>query len=52
LGKLTTRYPAYYRLALAYAPRWLAATFSSPFAAGLRRQARVFRRLLASLSEM
>ena len=39
-------------LALAYAPRWLAATLGSPFAAGLRRQARVFRRLLASLSEM
>jgi hypothetical protein len=39
-------------LALAYAPRWLAATLGSPFAAGLRRQARVFRRLLAELPAM
>jgi len=39
-------------LALAYAPRWLAATLGSPFAAGLRRQARVFRRLLVALPGM
>ena len=36
----------------AYAPRWLAATLGSPFAAGLRRQARVFHRLLAELPGM
>lgn len=39
-------------LATAYAPRWLAATLGSPFSAGLRRQARLFRRFLAELSEM
>lgn len=39
-------------LALAYVPRWLAATLGSPFSAGLRRQARVFRRLLAALPGM
>ena len=39
-------------LALAYAPRWLAATLGSPFSTGLRRQARVFHRLLAELPGM
>ena len=39
-------------LALAYAPRWLAATAGSPFSTGLRRQARTFRRLLAALPGM
>ncbi len=39
-------------LALAYAPRWLVATLGSPFSAGLRRQARTFRRLLAALPGM
>ncbi|MGQ9491970.1 MAG: glycosyltransferase family 2 protein, partial [Anaerolineae bacterium] len=39
-------------LALAYAPRWLAATLGSPFSAGLRRQARAFRRLLTELPRM
>lgn len=39
-------------LALAYAPRWLAATLGSPFSTGLRRQARTFRRLLAELPGM
>ncbi len=39
-------------LALAYAPRWLAATLGGPFSGELRRQARVFRRLLAALPGM
>jgi len=39
-------------LALAYAPRWLAATLGSPFSVGVRRQARMFRRLLAELPGM
>ncbi len=38
--------------ALAYAPRWVAAAAGSPFSAGLRRQARVFGRLLAELPGM
>jgi hypothetical protein len=39
-------------LALAYAPRWLAATLAGPFSDRLRRQARVFRRLLGNLREL
>jgi len=39
-------------LALAYALRWLAATLGSPFSGELRRQARVFRRLLGALPGM
>lgn len=39
-------------LALAYAFRWLAATLGSPFSRELRRQAQVFRRLLAALPGM
>jgi len=39
-------------LALAYVPRWLAASLGSPFSTRLRRQARTFRRLLADLPGM
>jgi N-acetylglucosaminyl-diphospho-decaprenol L-rhamnosyltransferase len=39
-------------LALAYAPRWLAAALGSPLAASPRRQASTFRRLLSKLPEM
>jgi hypothetical protein len=39
-------------LALAYAPRWLAAAAGSPFSPGLRGQARTFRRLLDELPGM
>jgi hypothetical protein len=39
-------------LALAYAPRWLVAALGSLFSGELRRQARVFRRLLSQLPGM
>lgn len=39
-------------LAVAYTPRWLAATAATPFRPGLRKSAGTFRRLLAELPAM